>query len=74
MYEVTKMRKPIVIYDSQGPQGNIYYILGLVQQALKAERRYTDFNNLRDRVFEARSYEEALTIINETITLIDTSK
>ena len=68
------MRTPIVIYDSQGPQGNIYYILGLVQQALKAERRYTDFNNLRDRVFEARSYEEALTIINETVTLIDTSK
>lgn len=68
------MRKPIVIYDSQGPQGNIYYILGLVQQALKAERRYTDFNNLRDRVFEARSYEEALTIINETVALIDTSK
>lgn len=68
------MRKPIVIYDSQGPQGNIYYILGLVQQELKAERRYTDFNNLRDRVFEARSYEEALAIINETVTLIDTSK
>lgn len=68
------MRTPIVIYDSQGPQGNIYYILGLVQQALKAERRYTDFNNLRDRVFEAKSYEEALAIINETVTLIDTSK
>ena len=32
-------------------------------------RPYTDFNNLRDRVFEAQSYEEALEIIGEEVTL-----
>jgi len=68
------VEKPIIQYDSRGASGNIYYILGMVSQALRKQRRYTDFNNLRDRVFECHSYEKALKIIGETVTLIDTSK
>ena len=36
---------------------------------MRKQRRYTDFNNLRDRVFEAQSYDEALQIIGEEVTL-----
>ena len=68
------MEKPTITYDRSGPSGNIYAILGAVSQELRKQRRYTDFNNLRDRVFEARSYEEALRIIGETVNLVEIHK
>ncbi len=68
------MDRPIIYYDRRGPSGNIYAILGAVSQALRKQRRYTDFNILRDRVFEAGSYEEALRIIEETVDLLEIHK
>ena len=68
------MDRPIIYYDSRGPSGNIYAILAAVSQALRKQRRYTDFNTLRDRVFEAGSYEEALRIIEETVDLVEIHK
>lgn len=65
-----KKDKPIVEYDPHGHSGNIYWILGEVSKLMRKQRRYTDFNNLRDRVFEAQSYEEAMEIIGEEVTLI----
>ena len=60
-------------FSSRGRSGNIYYILGMVSQEFRKQRRYTDFNNLRDQVFEAESYEEALKIIGKQIPLHDDS-
>ena len=68
------MDRPTIYFDRSGPSGNIYAILGAVSQELRKQRRYTDFNNLRDRVFEARSYEEALRIIGETVNLVEIHK
>ena len=68
------MEKPTITYDRSGPSGNIYAILGAVSQALRKQRRYTDFNTLRDRVFEAESYEKALQIIGETVDLVEIHK
>lgn len=68
------MEKPTITYDRSGPSGNIYAILGAVSQALRKQRRYADFNALRARVFEARSYEEALQIIGETVNLVEIQK
>lgn len=68
------MEKPTITYDRSGPSGNIYAILGAVSQALRKQRRYADFNTLRDRVFEAQSYEEALQIIGETVNLVEIQK
>lgn len=68
------MEKPTITYDRSGPSGNIYAILGAVSQALRKQRRYADFNALRDRVFEAQSYEEALQIIGETVNLVEIQK
>ena len=66
--------KAKVYYDSKGPSGNIYDILGKVGVEFRKQRRQTDFNTMRDKVFEAKSYEEALTVIRGYVDLIDTAK
>ena len=68
------MEKPTIIYDSRGETGNIYYLIGQLQQIMRKQRRYTDFNNLRDRIFESGSYEEALAIIGEEVELVDIAR
>ena len=68
------MEKPTIIYDSRGETGNIYYLIGQLQQIMRKQRRYTDFNNLRDRIFESGSYEEALAIIGEEAELVDITR
>ena len=68
------MDRATIYFDRSGPSGNIYAILAAVSQALRRQRRYTEFNNLRDRVFEAESYEEALRIIGETVDLVEIHK
>lgn len=66
------MKQPEVHFASCHESGNIYAVLGLVRNALRKQRRYTDYNNLRDRVLnEAGSYVEALSMIREVVTLID---
>jgi len=65
-----KHKKPVVEYDPYGHSGNIYWILGEVSRIMRGQRRYTAFNELRDRVFEAQSYEEALAIIGQEVTLV----
>ena len=65
------MKKPEVHFRSQHESGNTLYILGMVRDVLRKQRRYTDFNNLRDAVLNAASYEEALQLMNGYVTLID---
>ncbi len=65
-----RKEKPIVEYDPYGHSGNIYWILGEVSKLMRRQRRIIAYNDLRDRVFEAQSYEEALQIIGEEVTLV----
>ena len=65
------MEKPRVEFSSRGPSGNIYYILGLVREALRKQNRYTDYNNLRDKVCSSASYMDALHIIRDVVDLVD---
>ena len=65
------MTKPTVSYHSRGRSGNIFWILGAVAKALNKQRRITDYNECRDRVFCSGSYGEALSIISEYVELID---
>jgi hypothetical protein len=65
--------KAKVFFDSQGPSGNIYHILGEVSKALRKESRITEFNELRDKVFSSSSYADALKVIREHVSLIDKS-
>ena len=68
------MNKPELRYDSRGETGNIYWILGALSSIMRRENRISVYNEIRDRVFKAQSYHEALEIIGEVVTLIDEYK
>lgn len=61
----------MVYFESSGPSGNIYSILGGVRNVLKKELRINDYNTMLDRVLSSGSYDEALSIIREYVVLID---
>ena len=65
------MEKARIEFDSMGESGNIYWILGKVRDALRKQRRITDYNNLWDRAQSSGSYTEALAIIREYVDLVD---
>lgn len=68
---VNIIETPRIEYDSQGESGNIYHILAQCQKALRKQYRIDDYNTLRDRVYESKSYEDALAIVSEYIDLIE---
>ena len=68
------MNKPELRYDSRGETGNIYWILGELSSIMRGQNRISVYNEIRDRVFKAQSYQEALEIIGEVVTLIDEYK
>ena len=68
------MKKPVLKYDSSGPEGNIFWILGQAQRLMKRNGRITEWKDVWDRVQHAGSYDEALAIIGEEIDLRDTAK
>lgn len=68
------MKKPVLIYDSRGPEGNIFWILGQAQRLMKRNGRIAEWKTIWERVQSAGSYEEALAIIGEEVTLRDTAK
>lgn len=62
--------KPVMRIDPDGPQGNIFYILGfatgeLLSSGVPASVR----DEMRGRVMNAGSYEEAIRIIQEYVTV-----
>ena len=63
--------KTEIHFRSRHESGNIYYILFLVHKELQKQDRLPEYYEIKDRVFHAGSYSEALAIIGETITLID---
>jgi len=68
------MNKPELRYDSRGETGNIYWILGELSRIMRSQNQISVYNEIRDRVFKAQSYQEALEIIGEVVTLIDEYK
>ncbi len=68
------MKKPELIYNSRGESGNIFWILGQVRRLLREQNRITAYNELWKRVQSADSYNDALQLIGEEVTLIDTAK
>lgn len=51
-----------------GENGNIYNLLGIAQRSLR--RMPNAFNEMRDRVYECKSYDEALVIMMEYVEII----
>lgn len=65
------MTKPRVEIHSQGPEGNIYFIIGKARDALRKTRRISDYNDMWERVQNCGSYTTALAEIRKTVDLID---
>ena len=68
------MKKPVLEYDSRGPSGNIYWMLGQVRRIMQNQARIISYNDIREKVQYSHSYNEALEIIGKEVTLIDTAK
>lgn len=64
------MSKPTIYFSKEAESGNIFYLLGMVQKAMRKQNRLDVFNSLRDRVFASGSYEEALRILREEADLV----
>lgn len=65
------MSKPRIEFHSRGSEGNIYFILGKTRDALRHERRISDYNDMWERVQNCGSYTAALAEIRKTVDLID---
>lgn len=61
----------MVYFNSLGPSGNIFHVVGTVRNEMRKQRRITEYNDMWERVQNAHSYEEALAIIREYVELID---
>lgn len=68
------MKKPVLKYDSRGPEGNVFWILEHVQRVMQRDGRSAEWEELWERVQSADSYNDALQLISEEVTLIDTAK
>ncbi len=66
--------KTVVEFDRNGPSGNIYAVLALAQEQLKKHRPDFDFHKVTNRIYACQSYDDALKVIDEFVTLVDLSK
>lgn len=61
------MKKGKVEFHSQGQSGNIYYIIGAVRGVMQKQHRIAEYNDMWERIQNAKSYWEALKIIAEHV-------
>ena len=66
------MGKPIVVFDSNN--GNLFYILAEVKEALKRENDFENYKKCYDRVKKTSDFKNAIKIIREYVDLIDIQK
>lgn len=65
------MDKPEVHFNSRQETGNIYFILFLIRRELQKLDRVSEYEHIKQAVFQSKSYDNALKIIRENINLID---
>ena len=65
------MKKGTVEFHSQGPTGNIYYIIGVAQTIMRKQRRIDEYNKMWEHIQNAKGYTEALKIISKHVNLVD---
>ena len=58
--------KPTVIVDLSGPDGNVFALLGIVKREISKE----DGERLTKEVTNAKSYIEALNIMNNYVEIL----
>ena len=65
------MNRPEIHFASKHSSGNIFWIMGAVRDALRKQRRISEWNDLYQEILNSGSYEEALGKINKLVHLID---
>lgn len=65
------MDKPEVHFKSRRETGNIYFILFLIRRELQKLDRVSEYEHIKQAVFQSKSYDNALKIIRKNINLID---
>lgn len=66
-------QEALVVFDSKGPDGNIFAVLGKAKQLMQAQDRLDEFKEMFDAVQQTDSYKKALEKIAEYVTLYDKS-
>lgn len=64
------MDKPIMHINLDGPQGNVFYILGLAAVKLRisgGDANTHAIEEMRQRVFKCKTYEDAIGVIREYV-------
>lgn len=54
-----------------GQDGNIFNLVGIASKTLKRNGMYEESKEMSDRVFNSKSYEDALCIIDEYVEITD---
>ena len=62
-----------VRFNRNGSSGNIYAVMGGAIKILRMCGRFDDAKILVDRVTSSGSYDDALKVINEYVTLVEDS-
>lgn len=53
-----------------GRNGNIFNIVGIVSKALQKNSQKKEASEMQNKVFESRSYEEALMVISNYVEIV----
>ena len=69
--EDAEIAKPKIECRSSGESGNTLYILAMLRETMKKQRRIADYNAVRDKVLAAGSYGEALAVMRELADITD---
>lgn len=60
-----------VVYNSKGPEGNIFAVLAKARTLMKSQGRLDAYNEMQSQVTSSSSNREAMKIIDQYVTLID---
>lgn len=60
-----------VVYNSNGPEGNIFAILAKARTLMQSQGRLDDYNKMQSQVTSSNSNREAMRTIARYVTLID---
>lgn len=53
-----------------GEDGNIFNLIGIASRALKKNNQESEANEMRDKVYQSKSYDEALMIISDYVDIV----
>ena len=59
--------KPVMKINLNGPDGNIFAVVGKAIDVMKKAYSEKEIKDLKNRVFNSKSYDEALSVVEEYV-------